>query len=296
MKILVSGSTGLVGCALVPFLTQHGHLVTRLVRSKEQPGILWNPAGGLISSTPFEGFDAMIHLAGENIASGRWTDEKKKLIRDSRVRGTQLLSETLARLKQPPQTFISASAVGYYGDRGNEILNEERPPGKGFLADVCRGWETATAPATQKGIRVVNMRFGMILSPAGGALAKMLLPFKMGMGGKIGSGNQYMSWIALDDVLGAISHVLTTLSLRGPVNVVAPRVVTNREYTKTLGRVLSRPTILPMPALVAKLAFGEMADDLLLSSQRVEPTALFKNNYNFRFPNLEGALRHLLHS
>jgi uncharacterized protein (TIGR01777 family) len=294
MKILISGSNGLVGSALGPALSQQAHSVTQLVRSKVQSGIHWNPEGGLISSTPFEGFDAVIHLAGESIASGRWSEEKKKTIRDSRVKGTRLLTDILTRLKQPPQTYLVASAIGYYGNRGTEGVNEESRIGTGFLAEVCRDWEVATVPASQKGIRVVNLRFGMILSPRGGALKKMLLPFKFGVGGKIGTGRQIMSWVALDDVVSAILHILKTDSIRGPVNVVAPHSVTNQEFTTTLGRVLNRPTFLPMPAIAAKLAFGQMADELLLTSQKVEPMVLSRNNFNFRYPNLDVALRHLL--
>jgi len=295
MKILISGSTGLVGSALVPYLTQHGHTVKRLVRSAPKAtDILWNPANRSIDTSRLEGFDAVIHLAGESIAAGRWSTEKKQRIRDSRVQGTQLLVEELSRLNQPPKTFLCASAIGYYGNRGNETLWEDSTPGTGFLADVCRAWEAATRPATQVGIRVLNLRFGMILSPAGGALAKMLLPFKMGVGGKIGSGRQYISWIAIDDVLDAILHALTVPSLRGPVNFVSPQAVTNLEYTKTLGGLLSRPTLFPLPAFAARMAFGEMADELLLASQYVEPAVLYKNNYIFRYTNLRVALRHLL--
>jgi uncharacterized protein (TIGR01777 family) len=294
MKILLSGSSGLVGSALSPFLSQQGHAVTHLVRNQLQSGVYWNPEGGLINSTPFEGFDAVIHLAGDNIAKGRWNEEKKKRIRDSRVKGTKLLADALARAKQPPQTLIVASAVGFYGSRFAQVLKEDAAAGTGFLADVCRAWEVAAQPATQKGIRVVHLRFGMILSPAGGALKMMLIPFKLGVGGKIGNGQQYVSWIAIDDAVGAIGHILATPALQGPVNVVSPYPMTNLELTKTLGRVLERPTLLPLPGFVAKLALGEMANDLLLSSQRAEPAALVKTNFTFRYPRLEHALRHLL--
>ncbi len=236
----------------------------------------------------------MVHLAGESIASGRWTVARKREIRDSRVLGTRLLSEALARMPRPPQVLLCASAIGYYGDCGSDVLKEDSPPGSDFLADVCKAWEAATAPAAQKGIRVVHLRSGIILSPKGGALAKMLFPFRMGAGGIIGSGKQYMSWIALDDTLGVIAFALQTPSLHGPVNVVAPNAVTNAEFTKTLGRVLHRPTIFPMPAFAARLAFGEMADALLLSSARVEPAALLRAGYHFQWRDLESALRHLL--
>lgn len=297
MRILVSGSTGLVGSALVPLLTSGGHEVVRLVRGAPQPGardIHWDPDAGKLDEAALEGIDAVVHLAGESIASGRWTAAKKTRIRDSRVRGTRLLSEALARRQQPPRVLVSASAIGYYGDRGEELLTEDSPVGTGFLAEVCRDWEQATEPAAAKGIRVVNLRFGVILTPAGGALAKMLFPFRMGVGGKIGSGRQYTSWIALDDAIGAVQHALVNEAVRGPVNGVAPRPVTNLEFTKTLGRVLGRPTIFPMPAFAARLAFGEMAQELLLAGARVEPARLGQTGYRFRYPDLEGALRHLL--
>jgi uncharacterized protein (TIGR01777 family) len=297
MNVLVTGSTGLVGSALVPFLTTGGHRVTRLVRSPQQtlePTVGWDPEKGQLDAAALEGLDAVIHLAGESIAAGRWNAERKARIRDSRVKGTRLLSETLARLSRPPRTFLCASAIGYYGSRGDELLREDSSLGTGFLAEVCRDWEAAAAPAQDKGMRVVFLRNGVILSPRGGALAKMLFPFKMGGGGKVGNGQQYMSWIALDDVVGAIHHAWITESLQGPVNLVAPNPVTNLEFTKTLGRVLRRPTMLPLPAFAARLMFGELADALLLSSARVAPGQLLATNYAFRFPRLEAALRHLL--
>jgi hypothetical protein len=241
-----------------------------------------------------EGLDAVVHLAGENIATGRWTAEKKAKIRDSRVRSTRLLCDTLAGLKQPPKVLACASATGYYGDRGDELLTEESASGTGFLAGVCREWEAAATPAAQKGIRVVHLRFGMVLSGAGGALAKLLPPFRMGLGGALGTGRQYISWIALDDLLGVIAHALTTEALQGPVNAVAPNPVTNKEFTRTLGRTLGRFTLFSMPAAAARLAFGEMADEVLLASQRVQPARLLATEYRFRYPELEGALRHLL--
>jgi uncharacterized protein (TIGR01777 family) len=297
MKILISGSHGLVGTALIKSLEPEGYEIFRLVR--HYPGssseIEWSPDRYSIALSLIEGFDAVVHLAGESIAEGRWTDEKKKRIRESRVKGTRLLGDALANLTRPPKTFISASAVGYYGDRGDELLTESSTPGDDFLSEVCVEWEKATELAREKGIRTVNCRFGIILSPDGGALKKMLPPFRMGIGGRIGDGKQWMSWIALDDVIGALKFALTNESLAGPVNFVAPNPVRNAEFTKRLGRVLSRPTLFPIPAFGIRLMFGEMADALLLSSQRVEPQRLRNAGFDFQYPTLEGALRHVLH-
>jgi uncharacterized protein (TIGR01777 family) len=297
MRILVSGSTGLVGSALVRSLKAEGHQVKRLVRATPKDSaseVFWNPEQGTLKTEDLEGLDGVVHLAGESIAEGRWTDEKKRRIRESRIKGTTLLSETLARLKQKPEVLVSAAAVGFYGSRGDEILDEQSASGSDFLAEVCREWELATQPAAQAGVRVVNLRFGVILSGEGGALPKMLFPFRMGVGGKLGSGQQYMSWIALDDAVGAIEHALMTQTLRGAVNAVAPEPATNHDFTKTLGHVLSRPTIFPVPAFAARLLFGEMADETLLASQRVEPARLKESGYQFKFAKLEGALRHAL--
>ena len=298
MKILISGSHGLVGSALIKSLTANGHEVIRLVRHARavgSPEIEWQPDKGLIDKEHLEGLDAVVHLAGENIAEGRWTDEKKRAIRESRVKGTALLSETLATLHHPPAVFLSASAIGYYGDRGDELLTESSAPGNDFLADVCQQWEKATAPVAEKGIRTVLARFGIILAEHGGALAKMLTPFRMGIGGRVGDGKQWMSWIALDDVAGAIQFMLHDAAVNGPVNFVAPIPVTNAEFTKTLGSVLSRPTFLPVPAFGVRLAFGEMADALLLASQKVEPEVLKSRGFSFTLPRLEFALKHILH-
>ena len=297
MKILITGSTGLIGSALVPALTSKGHEVIRLVRSTPKSGaagVRWNPEQNYIDIAGLEGLDAVVHLAGENIAEGRWTEERKRRIRDSRVNGTRLLSEALAGLTAPPKTVLAASATGYYGDRGEEILREDSASGSDFLANVCREWEAATQPAAQKGMRVVNLRFGIVLSKDGGALAKMLPPFQLGAGGKFGSGKQYMSWVALDDVVGVVDYALNNESLSGPVNVVSPNPVTNLEFTKTLGQVLSRPTLFPVPAFAARLVFGEMADALLLGSARVEPARLKESGYIFQYPELKSALRHLI--
>ncbi len=296
MQVVVSGSTGLIGSALVSTLSAGGHAVTRLVRSEPRAGqaeVHWAPAAGTIDHARLEGMDGVVHLAGENIA-GRWTPAKKAQIRASRVQGTRLLANALTRLEKPPRVLISASAMGYYGDRGEEVLREDGPSGSGFLAEVCREWEAAAVLAEQKGIRVVCLRTGMVLSSAGGALARMLTPFKMGLGGKIGNGRQYMSWIALDDLVGIIVHALGTETLRGAANAASPNPVTNRDFTKTLGRVLRRPTLFPLPAFVARLAFGEMAQELLLYSIRLEPARILATGYQFRFPELERALHYLL--
>jgi uncharacterized protein len=293
-RILVSGVSGPIGAALVPSLKACGYEVTRLVRGPAtgDAQISWNPSQP-IAPDSVSRFDAVIHLAGESIV-GRWTKAKKVKIRDSRVLGTTNLAEALAKAKRKPEVFVCSSAIGYYGDRGNEVLNERSKPGSGFLSDVCREWEAATQPAAKAGIRTVQMRTGVVLSPEGGALAKMLTPFKMGVGGKIGNGRQWMSWIDVQDMVGAIHHILKSDLLQGPVNMVAPKPVTNAEFTKTLGSVLSRPTILPMPAFAVKLAFGEMGETVLLASQRVEPAHLVMSGYPFRFTSLQASLENLL--
>jgi uncharacterized protein (TIGR01777 family) len=237
-----------------------------------------------------EGFDAVVHLAGESIAEGRWTEAKRGRIRDSRVQGTRVLADTLARLIHPPKVFLCASAVGFYGSRGDEELDEESPAGSGFLSDVCREWESACRPAVEAGIRVVNLRLGMVLSTRGGALAKMLPIFRLGLGGRLASGRQYVSWITLDDVVEAIQFVMATDSLEGPVNAVAPGAVTNREFTRVLGRVLRRPAILPAPAFALRCVLGQMAQELLLASTRALPRRLLEAGFAFRDPDLEGAL------
>ncbi|HEY7679638.1 MAG TPA: TIGR01777 family oxidoreductase [Terriglobia bacterium] len=296
MEIVVSGSTGLIGAALVPALTAAGHRVVRLVRKSPRPGtsdVFWDPAKAYVDTAKLEDKDAVVHLAGESIAE-RWTPQKKIRIHESRGRGTHLLCEALRQLQHPPKVLVNGSAIGYYGDRGDELLREESAPGSGFLADVCREWEASTEPASRRGIRVVHLRTGIVLSTKGGALAKMLLPFRLGAGGKIGSGKQYMSWIAIDDHTAAIQHLIENGAMQGPVNAVAPNPVTNLEFTKTLGRVLSRPTFAPLPAFVVRLAFGQMGEELLLASQRVEPARLRSSGFSFRFPDLETALRQVL--
>jgi uncharacterized protein len=296
MRILVSGSNGLVGSALVTALRQQSNDVRRLVRPdspSSDDASEWDPEAGRIDPSAFDGVDAVVHLAGESIA-GRWTESKKKRIHGSRVHGTRLLSETIAALDSKPRVLVSASAIGFYGDRGDDVLTEESAIGGGFLAEVCRQWEDATNTAREAGVRVALLRFGVILSGSGGALKQMLTPFKAGVGGRVGSGKQHMSWVAIDDAVAAILRIIEDTSLEGPINVVAPQTVTNEEFTKTLGRVLGRPTVMPMPAFAARLAFGQMADELLLASQRVRATQLEQAGFTFKHPQLEGALRAVL--
>ena len=297
MKILVTGSSGLVGTALVPYLQKHGHQVVRVVRQvgDDKDAIVWNPEKGTYRLEDFEGFDAAINLAGDNIFSSlRWSDEKKKKIMSSRVDAARTLCACFERLQSPPKVLINASAIGYYGSQGAAVVNEDSAAGAGFLADVCREWEAAADEAQKLGIRVVRLRLGVVLSPEGGALGKMLLPFKLGLGGVVGSGQQYMSWITLDDLLSVILFALTNNSLQGPVNAVTDNPVTNAEWTKTLGGVLQRPTFLPVPAFALRLIMGEVADEVLLSSTRVMPTRLQHAGFRFAYPKLEGALHHLL--
>ncbi|HEX8178387.1 MAG TPA: TIGR01777 family oxidoreductase [Pyrinomonadaceae bacterium] len=302
MKIIVTGASGLVGSALVRALIADGHQVTALVRGASQrkpqanvTEVEWEPTKGQLDAARLVGHDAAVHLAGEPIAAGRWTDAKKQRIRESRTLSTRLLAETLARLQTQPRVLVCASAIGYYGDRGTEVLTEASAPGQDFLSDVCREWEAAAEPARAAGIRTVHLRFGIVLSKEGGALAQMLTPFQLGIGGQIGSGRHYMSWLALDDAVGMIEYALADENLAGAINAVAPQPVTNSEFAKTLGRLLGRPTLLPMPAFALRLALGEMAKALLLSSARVEPARLQAAGYQFKYPQLEGALRHVLH-
>jgi uncharacterized protein (TIGR01777 family) len=294
MQIVISGASGLIGQQLVAFLSTGGHKVRRLVRqvNTDADTIFWDPVHGNIEAEALEGVDAVIHLAGETIGE-RWDEAKKARILNSRIQGTSFLAQTLAELERPPKVFVSASASGYYGAHGQELLNENSPAGNDFLAQVCQQWEQAADPARAR-MRVVHPRLGVVLTPAGGALEKMLLPFQMGLGGPIGNGQQYMSWIALDDVLRGIMHCVVTESLVGPVNLVAPTPVTNRVFTQTLGKVLHRPTLIPIPALGIRALFGEMGEALLLQGSRIEPQRLSTSGFVFQYPDLEGALRHLL--
>lgn len=296
MKILITGASGFIGSRLVPMLEAEGHELTRLVRritSGPAGEILWDPESTSGSIQELEGFDAAIHLAGENIGNSRWTPEKKRRILESRKSGTGLLVRSLALSKSPPKVLISASAIGYYGNRAEEILREDSPPGTGFLADVCRAWEESTQAASDRGIRVVRLRTGVVLNAREGALSKMLLPFRLGLGGKFGSGRQYMSWICLDDLIEIIKFTLQT-QLCGPVNVVTPNPVRNSEFARTLGRVLSRPALFPLPGVVLRVLLGEMADALLLHSARVEPAQLAAAGYQFKYPDLDRALQHVI--
>lgn len=293
-RVLVSGSSGLVGSALITSLRGAGARIARLARpstiegAKDEERIPWDPSEE-ISPDTVSGFDVVIHLAGESIV-GRWTESRKVIIRNSRIPATANLARALAQTKAKPGVFLSASAIGYYGNRADEVLTEQSSSGKGFTADLARDWEQASLPAAAAGIRTVQMRIGIVLSPAGGALRKMLLPFKMGVGGRVGDGRQWMSWIDLHDVIGAMQHMLRSDLLQGPVNLVAPQAVTNTEFTKTLASVLSRPAIFPVPPFAARWAFGQMADELLLASQRVEPTKLISSGYPFRYPTLKSSL------
>ena len=299
MKILITGTNGLIGSDLVPFLEARGHSVIRLVRERvrrDASTIIWDPATGELETQLLDGFDAVVHLAGENIADARWTPAKKRLIRDSRVNGTRLLSEALARVSKPPRVFIAASAIGYYGSRGAEELTEASPAGGGFLAEVTREWEAAMQPATRRGVRLVPLRFGLVLSPDGGALWEMLLPFQFGLGGPVAGGAQFMSWISLPDAISVIDFALRHDALRGPVNAVAPQPVTNAEFARHLARALRRPCLLPIPAWAARFVFGEMADETVLASTRVAPKKLLAAGFQYQHPNLEGALHQLLRS
>ena len=293
-RVLMTGASGLIGSALMPSLEQSGAEVVQLTRrpARSAAQISWNARTPLPPDT-VAGFDVVIHLAGETVV-GRWTAEKKHEIRESRVSATQHLATALTKSSSKPRVFVCASAVGFYGNRGDELLTEDSPPGSGFAADLGRDWEAASRIAADAGIRTANLRIGVVLAPRGGALGKMLTPFKLGLGGRIGSGRQWWSWIHIDDIVGAIHHVLRTESLSGPVNLVAPNPVTNSDFTQTLAGVLHRPALVPLPASMARIALGEMATELLCSSQRVAPRKLQESEYSFRFNDLRKALQDVL--
>jgi uncharacterized protein (TIGR01777 family) len=296
MRVLVTGSSGLIGGELVAELGRQGHDITRLVRRPAKAGeATWDPAAGTIEAEKLEGHDGVVHLAGVGIGDHRWSDDHKRAVMDSRVQGTDLLARTLSQLAQPPTVLISGSAVGYYGYESDQPVTEASPRGAGFLAGVVGAWEDAAAPALDAGIRVVLLRSGVVLTAKGGALKKQLLPFKMGAGGRLGTGAQWLSWIGLDDEVAAIIHLLITDGGSGPVNVTSPHPVTNKEFTATLARVLKRPAFLPVPTPALYALFGrEMTKEMLLGGQRVLPAALEASGYVFRQPSLEAALRETL--
>jgi hypothetical protein len=294
VKVVISGSSGLIGSALVKDLLAGGHAVTRLVRPGGPVGagtIAWNPDTGVLDGAALENFDAVVHLSGKNLATDKWTEENKKQLVESRTRSTRLLCGRLKQLQNPPRTFISASATGYYGSRGDEELTERSTVGSGFLAELTYDWEKAAEPLDESGIRVVHLRLGVVLSSQGGALPRMVKPFKLGLGGTIGSGRQYISWIGLDDVIGVIKFILDNENIGGPVNAVAPRAVTNREFTESLASALNRPAAAKIPAFALRLMYGEMADETLLSSTRVVPKVLVDAGYDFIDPELTPALK-----
>lgn len=288
MRVLVTGSTGLVGVAFCAHLRERGDEVLRLVRRAPAAAdeVKWDPTEGTCEAAAFN-VDAIVHLAGENISSRRWSKGQMLKIRESRVAGTRLISEGAVRITRRPKVLVSASAIGFYGDRGDELLTEAAPPGEGYLAEVCVDWEFATDQAAKAGLRVVTPRIGMVLAKGGGALAKMLLPFKLGLGGRIGSGHQWMSWIQIDDLVRVLARMIDDEDLSGPVNTVAPNPVTNADFTRALGRALHRPTIFPLPAFMARLVMGKMADDLLLASARVAPKKLSEAGFEFQSATID---------
>lgn len=294
--ILITGASGLIGRRLTQELEAAGYAVLKAVRRQthRDDEVRWVPERGEIDATRLAGIHAVVHLAGANVAGQRWTEHYKQEIRESRVKGTRLIAQALAGLSEKPRALVCASAIGYYGDRGDKVLTESSRPGQGFLPTVCTAWEESCQAARDAGIRTVNTRIGVVLSQRGGALKRMLLPFKLGLGGVVGPGTQYMSWMALDDIARALRFVLENDAMAGPVNLVSPHPVTNREFTKTLGTMLGRPTLVPMPAFLARWAFGEMGEELLLSSTRVRPDKLQEAGFDFQYPELEGALRHIL--
>ncbi len=292
-QVVVSGASGLLGTALTELLSANGHEVIRLVRGKPSVAgeVAWDPSAGKLDAEEVAGADAFVHLSGENVSEGRWSDERRKRIIDSRTQTTELIARTIAKMKKKPSVFVSASAIGFYGSRGDDLLDETSPTGGDFLADVCRRWEAATAEASDAGVRTVRLRFGVVLSVRGGALAKLLPIFKMGLGGRVGDGRQYMSWVSMPDAIRASSFALTEDGLSGAVNVVAPNPVTNRELASTLGRVLGRPSFLPVPKVAIDVAFGEMGRETVLASQRVTPRKLLDTGFKFEHATLESALR-----
>lgn len=298
MKIMLAGCSGLIGTELGAFLTQTGHGVHKLVRDRASAragGVFWKPSEGRLEAGDLEGVDAVVCLSGESIAARRWTAERKRLLRESRIQPVALLSSTMAAMENPPETFICASAVGYYGAHcGSEILTEESPQGEDFLGSLCADWEAAARPAVEKGIRVVHLRFGLVLSRRGGVLGKMLMPFRLGLGGAIGDGRQYMSWLSVDDAVSILDFALQTDQVEGPVNAMSPNPVTNGEFTRTLARVLRRPALVPIPKSLVGFALGEMGEMLLLGSQLAMPRRLEAAGYEFRHGELESALRHVL--
>ena len=297
MIILITGSSGFVGSALVHYLTGEGHSVVRLVRRPVagDDEVQWDPERGCLDPEALKGVEAVVHLAGESLAEGRWTAKKKARILDSRLHGTRLLSETIAGMSSPPNVLVSASAKDYYGDRGEEVLPENSPAASDFLAEVIHQWETACGPAAEAGIRVVNMRSGLVLDRGGGALARMLLPFRLGLGGRLGNGRQYMPWVSLEDMVRVIAHCIETEAVEDPVNVAAPQAVTNAEFTRALGRAVSRPTLFPIPAFVLRVLFGEVAY-ALLASTRLDPSKLMSTGFKFNHPTLDEALAAALRS
>lgn len=296
LKILVSGASGLIGSNLVPFLTTGGHTVSKLVRRKPKSGneIFWDPEKGLINPSELEGFDAIIHLAGENIGESRWTEQKKRVFLESRTKGTKLLADAAISLKNPPEVFISASATGFYGNRGNEILNEKSRRGDLFISELCDAWEKSSHHIRKKGIRLVNARIGVVLTPSGGALSKMLPLFRLGLGGKTGKGNQFMPWISLDDVIAGIYHMILSRDISGPVNMTSPFPVTNSELCNTVSRIIRKPAIFDVPEETLRFVFGQMADEILISGTRAVPEKLMDSGFSFLRPDLETALRHCL--